>query len=111
MKRESVEAYNNEIHDEWSPFLTSMFQRGKMQWMYSIPEQEEDRAELRELCKHMLAFENYYLQRYRTYLLSLLSSEDQGNVQFALQRLETVHFDDDEINTARNILDSSKRKL
>ena len=110
-KRGSVETYNNEIHDEWSPFLTTMFEKGKMQWMYGLPEREEDRVKLRELCEQMLAFENSYLQQYRTYLLALLSSEDQQNVQFALQRLETVHFDDDEMNSAINILDSSKRKL
>ena len=110
-KRGSVKTYNSEIHDEWSPFLTAMFEKGKMQWMYGLPEREEERAELRELCGQMLAFENYYLQHYRTYLLSLLASEDQQNVQFALQRLETVHYDDDEMNTAVNILDSGKRKL
>ena len=110
-KRGSVETYNREISDEWSPFLTAMFEKGKMQWMYGLPEHEEERAELRELCEQMLAFENHYLLHYRTYLLSLLSSEDQQNVQFALQRLETVHYDDDEMNTAVNILDSSKRKL
>ncbi len=110
-KRGSIETYNSEIHDEWSPFLTAMFEKGKMQWMYGLPKREEERAELRELCEQMLAFENSYLQHYRTYLLSLLSSEDQQNVQFALQRLETVHYDDDEMNTAVNILDSSKRKL
>ena len=110
-KRGSVETYKSEIHDEWSPFLTAMFEKGKMQWMYGLPEHEEERAELRELCEQMLAFENHYLLHYRTYLLSLLSSEDQQNVQFALQRLETVHYDDDEMNTAVNILDSGKRKL
>lgn len=110
-KRGSVETYNREIHDEWSPFLAAMFEKGKLRWLYGLPEREEERVELRELCRQMLAFENYYLQHYRTYLLSLLSSEDQQNVQFALKRLETVHFDDDEMNTAVNILDSGKRKL
>jgi len=110
-KRGSVETYNSEIHDEWSPLLTTMFEKGKMRWMYSLPEREEERVELRELCRQMLAFENSYLQHYRTYLLSLLSSEEQQNVQFALQRLEMVHYDDDEMNTAINILNSSKRKL
>ncbi len=110
-KRGSVETYNREIHDEWSPFLIAMFEKGKLRWLYGLPEREEERVELRELCRQMLAFENYYLQHYRTYLLSLLSSEDQQNVQFALKRLEAVHFDDDEMNTAVNILDSGKRKL
>ncbi len=110
-KRGSVEIYNREIHDEWSPFLTAMFEKGKLKWLYGLPEREEERVELRELCRQMLAFENYYLQQYRTYLLALLSSEDEQNVQFALKRLETVHFDDDEMNTAVNILDSGKRKL
>ena len=110
-KRGSVETYNREIHDEWSPFLTAMFEKGKMRWMYGLPEREEERAELRELCEQMLSFENHYLLHYRAYLLSLLSSEDQQNVQFALQRLEIVHYDDEEMNSAINILDSSKRKL
>ncbi len=96
-KRGSVQTYNNEIHDEWSPFLTAMFEKGKIQWMYGIPEREEERLELRELCEQMLAFENHYLRHYRAYLLSLLQSEEQQNVQFALQRLKTVHYDDDDM--------------
>jgi len=110
-KRGSVETYNSEIHDKWSPFLTALFEKGKMQWMYGLPEREEERAELRELCERMLAFENSYLQHYRTYLLSLLSNEDHQHVHFAFQRPDTVQYDDDEVNTAINILASSKRKL
>ena len=111
MKRASVEAYNKEIHDESSPFLTAMFEKGKMQWMYGLPKSEAERAELRTLCEKMLAFENHYLLQYRAYLLTLLSSEEQHDVQFALQRLKTVQYDDEEMNTARHILDSSKRTL
>ena len=110
-KRGSVQTYQQEIHDEWSPFLITMFEKGKMQWMYGLPKSETERAELRTLCEKMLAFENHYLLQYRAYLLALLSSEEQQNVQFALQRLETVRYDDEEMNTARHILDSSKRTL
>jgi len=110
-KRGSVQTYQQEIHDEWSSFLTAMFEKGKMQWMYSLPKSEAERAELRMLCEKMLAFENHYLLQYRAYLLALLSSEEQQNVQFALQRLKTVQYDDEEMNTARHVLDSSKRTL
>src|SRR6266567_5302186 len=48
-KRESVQTYRELINDEWASFLQAMFERGKLCWSYNLPENEEERAELRIL--------------------------------------------------------------
>ena len=40
-------AYRSHIHDEWLPFLEMLYQRGKVEWAYRIPEGEEQREFVR----------------------------------------------------------------
>ena len=89
-KRASVQVYRSVINDEWTDFLIDMFKKGKMQWKYGLPEREEERAELRRLCEEMLAFENYYLHHYRSYLLMLLQNGNERDVSFVEQRFLTT---------------------
>jgi hypothetical protein len=94
-KRESVQTYRELINDEWASFLEAMFERGKLCWSYNLPESEEERAELRMLCEHMLPFENHYLRAHRAYLLAQLGSNNEAAKQFALQGLKQVIYPDD----------------
>ncbi|HLX39689.1 MAG TPA: nucleotidyltransferase domain-containing protein [Ktedonobacteraceae bacterium] len=94
-KRESVQTYRELINDEWTPFLEAMFERGKLCWSYNLPENEEERAELRMLCERMLPFENHYLRAYRAYLLAQPSSNNEAARQFALQGLKQVIYPDE----------------
>jgi NTP pyrophosphatase (non-canonical NTP hydrolase)/predicted nucleotidyltransferase len=96
-KRESAEVYHEAINDNWSNFLIDMFELSKIQWIYAIPEGEDEQAALQSLCQHMLAFENYYLLVYRVYLLTLLHSDDEQAIGFAVQRLQVVRYTDEEI--------------
>lgn len=89
-KRQSVQTYRSTLNDEWAPFLDSLFEKGKLQWGYSLPEHEEERAALRALCAHMPSFENHYLLCYRAYLLALLHSGDAEARSFAQERLTQV---------------------
>ncbi len=89
-KRESAEVYRDVINDTWSELLIAMFEQGKMQWGYAIPELEDEQTSLKSLCKQMLAFENYYLLAYRNYLLALLNSEDEQSILYAVQRLRII---------------------
>ena len=89
-KRESVQTYRELINDEWASFLQAMFEKGKVRWGYNLPEQIEERAQLRVLCERMLPFENYYLRANRAYLLAQLGSHNEAARQFAVQGLKQV---------------------
>ena len=94
-KRESVQTYRELINDEWASFLEAMFEKGKLRWGYNLPEQIEERAELRMLCERMLPFENHYLRAHRAYLLAQLGSNNEAAKQFALQGLKQVMYPDE----------------
>lgn len=61
-----------------------------MCWGYNLPEQIEERAELRGLCERMLAFENHYLRAYHAYLLAQPGSHNEAARQCAWQGLKQV---------------------
>ncbi|HLZ56845.1 MAG TPA: nucleotidyltransferase domain-containing protein [Ktedonosporobacter sp.] len=94
-KRESVQTYRELVNDEWASFLEAMFEKGKLCWSYNLPENEEERAELRVLCERMLPFENHYLRAHRAYLLAQLGSHNEAARQFALQGLKQVRYPDE----------------
>jgi hypothetical protein len=108
-KRESVEVYRLRINDEWASFLNAIFEKGKLQWGYNLPERDEECAELRALCARMLSFENYYLLYYRAYLLSLLRSEEASERSFALLKLKHVLYPDEEIVIAMQALENREK--
>ena len=94
-KRESVQTYRELINDEWASFLEAMFEKGKLRWGYNLPENEEERAELRMLCERMLPFENQYLRAHHAYLLAQLGSNNEAARQCALQGLKQVMYPDE----------------
>ena len=94
-KRESVQTYRELINDEWASFLEAMFEKGKLRWGYNLPEQIEERAELRMLCERMLPFENHYLRAHRAYLLAQLGSNNEAARQCAVQGLKQLMYPDE----------------
>jgi predicted nucleotidyltransferase len=99
-KRESVQTYRELINDEWASFLEAMFEKGKLCWSYNLPENEEERAQLRMLCERMLPFENHYLRAHLAYLLAqrgsnlvLTERQDKGSPKETsrCQRRQTIH--------------------
>ncbi|GCE29842.1 hypothetical protein KDA_53260 [Dictyobacter alpinus] len=93
-KRMSINMYREYIHDEWTSFLAELYEWGSIRWHYGVPEQAEDRLRLRHLCARALAFENYYLSRYRSYLLTELRKGSHCQY-FALEQLRTMYFPDE----------------
>jgi predicted nucleotidyltransferase len=93
-KSASVRMYREHIHDEWTSFLEELYEWGSIHWQYVVPEASEDHLRLRRLCAHTLAFENYYLSRYRSYLLTELGKGPLCQC-FALEQLRTIHFPDE----------------
>jgi len=94
-KRESVQTYRELINDEWASFLEAMFEQGKLRWGYNLPEQIEERAELRMLCERMLPFENHYLRAHHAYLLAQRGENSEAARQCALQGLKQLMYPDE----------------
>src|SRR5436190_9511363 len=88
--------YHRYVNDEWTKYLDALHACVKMRWQYVVPREQEDRALLRTLCEQTLEFENHFLMCYRTYLLSLLRSEDRGSQNFAIDQLGEAHYPDEE---------------
>lgn len=99
-KWEGVQAYRRLLNDEWTAFIETMFEKGKLRWNYALPGGAEERAELRSLCEQMLAFENHYLLVYRAYLLELLHSDEEDARQFAERGFAQVKYNDAEVIAA-----------
>ena len=44
-------------------------------WEYCVPEDTDDRKQLKNICERTLAFENYFLRLYKEFLLAELENE------------------------------------
>lgn len=61
-KGESIARHGSVIADEWSEYLALLYQKGKIEWGYRVPEDAEERHLLRELCRRFLEFERHFLE-------------------------------------------------
>jgi hypothetical protein len=66
-KRDCLRLYRACINDEWTGFLEELYERGRNEWGYQVPENQGDRERLRRLCEQALGFENHFLSLYREY--------------------------------------------
>lgn len=96
-KSDWLKLYREKINDEWTHLLETLYVQCKEVWSYTIPDNEAERHQLREICAEVLAFENYYLSCYHRYLLHELQSGQHARRQFAYDRLKEIEFPDDEL--------------
>ena len=99
-KAASVELYREHVGGPWADYLAALYEQGKRRWGYQIPETVGDRAALRILCRHYLAFENHYFARYRRFLLDTLRRDDPASRRYAAARLGEIHYPDEEVRAA-----------
>lgn len=102
-KDDCVKVYNESLGGEWADFLSTIYQRGKKDWKYRIPEDAAARRELRELCRQTLAYENDFVKIYRDYLLEELKHDNAEVRLFAARRLGEIVFPDEEIIAALEV--------
>jgi hypothetical protein len=91
-KSEWLDIYKESINDEWTPLLEAIYTRCKEDWSYRIPDNEAERGYLRELCRQVLGFENYYLTQYRVFLQGKLEAGDGREQAFAQKRLKEIFY-------------------
>ena len=96
-KRDCQNLYRQYIGDEWADLLTELYASCAQRWRYRIPEEPEEREQLRSLCAATLAFENHFLLVCRAYLLAELCSDTTERRQAAALTLARLPFADDEI--------------
>lgn len=111
-KWSAARMYREQMQDEWSDLPAAVFEKCKLAWRHQIPAGDEDRKQLRELCRRMLGLENYLLQLCREYLIAALASEDHETVLYAVRMLGMLVYDDAAILAAlRGLADSEDPDL
>ena len=108
-KSEWLEIYKETIDDAWTPLLNDVYVKCKEVWSYRIPESEVERRHLRQICAQILAFENYYLACYRTYLLTELQSPLSTRRRFALERLREIIYPDEEVQATLEAIELDRQ--
>jgi hypothetical protein len=61
-KSQAIVAYREHVHDEWAGYFEEVFTYCREQWQYQIPAEPTECERLRELYRHFLHLENYFLQ-------------------------------------------------
>jgi len=88
-KYASTRMYREYVGDEWSSFIEDMYRLGNRRWHYLVPEDQDERRKLRQLCAQTLAFEQHYLNHYKDYLLHELQCAGERG-RLAEQRLAQI---------------------
>lgn len=111
-KGEAVELYKTFINDEWTTLIEKVYQLCRNRWHYLIPEKEAHRQTLRSMCRDTLRLSNYFLSRYRNFVLRELYEEQPKNQIIALKMLaKIVYPEDQEILNALKRLQKSKHTV
>ena len=101
-----MKLYKKYINDEWTVLLEAAFEKIRKQWEYQIPENRDERQQLREICRQALAFENYFLIIYKDFLLTELRDAEDKDKLLAVKRLGEIIYPDEETLDALKALES-----
>ena len=93
-KSDIPEQYRLWIGDEWATLVEDVFEYCRVRWDYRVPNMPSERAQLYELCKHALSFENHFLMRYKELLLADLRQPDAAIPLHAARRLGQLVYRD-----------------
>lgn len=96
-KEDLVPLFKKDCDKKWINFLTNIYDLCRNQWNYVVPQSECDIQKLISICEENLLFENYFLSKYKTFLLDELSSGDENRIKDAISRCKETPFYDDEI--------------
>ena len=74
-KSDCLTQYKLHINDKWTALIDDVYSKVREEWNYRLPEDEEGRKQLQEICERTLAFENHYLALYKHFLVSELHAD------------------------------------
>lgn len=66
-KSDVCKLYETHVGDEWTAFVDEAYRLIREELAYKLPETEEQKRALRDLCKSLLAFEKAYIQEYEQF--------------------------------------------
>jgi predicted nucleotidyltransferase len=93
--------YRQVINDEFSDYLKQLYELCKVEWNYQIP---DNSADLAELCRQTLAFENHFMDVYKTFLINELQSNVPIAQMAAIKVQGMLPLIDDEVEAALDAL-------
>ena len=105
-KNDCLKLYKKYINDEWTALLEAAFEKIRRQWEYQIPENKDERRQLREICRQTLAFENHFLIIYKDFLLTELRDAEDKDKLPAVKRLGEIIYLGEEILGVLKALES-----
>jgi predicted nucleotidyltransferase len=108
-KSDCHKIYQECFQDEWGQLLQAIYEQCRGRWNYLIPEDGEEREMLHSLCQHTLAFENYFLNIYKEFLLSEFQYADEQALLQALWVLGEIVFQDRAVKDAIRVLTDDHR--
>lgn len=92
-KRDAVRMYGEYVSDEHSQFIERIYECCKLIWRYGIPQDADERQQLRDLCYQVPGFENHLMVSYVEYLNRFLQQGERSH-DFAAAMLERVVYRD-----------------
>lgn len=93
-KAACADLYRREVADEWTELVVQTHELCRNRWAYGIPDDDHERAQLRDLCRRVPDFLNHFLLLYRDYQEAELASGDPDRQQLAERRLAEVSWPD-----------------
>lgn len=103
-KAECIRLYRAHIGDEWTSHIEDLFEVCRNKWSYCVPDGVVDRTHLRKICARNLAFENHFLNVYRTFLRDELTCGDEERQKEALDYFGRTPFYDADVLVALKTL-------
>ena len=112
-KGEAVERYKTSINDEWTNLIEQAYELCRNRWHYLIPAKEADRQKLRSMAQDTLRLSNYFLSRYRSFVLSELDKEQPKHQIRALKTLSKILYPQDQeiVNALKRLQHSDHAAL
>ena len=109
-KDQIAQAYRSYVDDEWTSLIEDAFRLCRETWYYLIPEDEEDRQELRGICRKALEFANHFMGVYREFTLAELRGSERDGILMAALAMRNTYLQDREIEAALLVLRNSADK-
>lgn len=75
-----LKQYRTRINDEWTDLIQDVYAKCRRTWEYCVPEDTDDRKQLKNICERTLVFENYFLSLYKEFLLAELKNERDNSL-------------------------------
>ena len=109
-KDQIAQAYRSYVDDEWTTLIEDAFRLCRETWHYLISEDDEDRHELRGICRHALEFANHFMGVYRDFTLAELRGGERDGTLMASLAMRKTQLQDREIEAALLALTNSADK-